>query len=125
MEMNIKPTEAEFEILNILWEHGPSSVGQVNEILGKKKEVGYTTTLKMMQIMTDKGLTLRNTTERKHIYVAAISERKVKENMLTRFLNAAFNGSASKLVMQLLDHEHTTKEELDEIRSMIDKLENH
>ncbi|HMQ05983.1 MAG TPA: BlaI/MecI/CopY family transcriptional regulator [Saprospiraceae bacterium] len=124
MERNIKPTEAEFEILSILWEHGPSSVGQVNEILGKKKEVGYTTTLKMMQIMTDKGLTQRNTTERKHIYEAAISERKVKENMLTRFLNAAFNGSASKLVMQLLDHEHTTKEELDEIRSLIDKLEN-
>ena len=120
----IKPTEAELEILQILWNNGPSSVRSVNDIMGVKKDVGYTTTLKIMQIMTEKGLTKRNTSERKHIYEAAFPEKAIKQNLINRFVEATFNGSASQLVMQLLGNGNPTKEELEEIKTLIDKIEN-
>jgi predicted transcriptional regulator len=122
-DRNMRPTEAELEVLQILWEHGPSSVRFVNDKLSIEKNVGYTTTLKIMQIMTDKGLTLRDTSNRSHIYRAAVEESLAKDNLLTRFLNATFQGSASSLVIQLLDHQKTSNQEIEEIKKIIKDYE--
>ncbi len=119
----IKPTEAELDVLRILWDHGPNTVRFVNDILNKKKEVGYTTTLKIMQIMLEKNLLTREAKERKHIYTPGISEKETQSIMLDRILGAAFGGSASQLVMRTLGNHKTSKEELEKIREMIDKLE--
>jgi predicted transcriptional regulator len=118
-----RPTEAELEVLQILWNHGPSSVRFVNDKLAEDKKVGYTTTLKIMQIMTDKGLTLRDTSARSHIYRSAVSENLAKENLLTKFINATFQGSASQLVLHLLDHNNTSQSELEEIKNIINNFE--
>ena len=118
-----KPTEAELDILRILWDHGPSTVRFVNDLLNKKKEVGYTTTLKIMQIMIEKNLLTREAKDRKHIYTSMISEKETQSIMLDRILGAAFGGSASQLVMRTLGNHKTSKEELEKIREMIDKLE--
>jgi predicted transcriptional regulator len=107
-----------------LWESGPSSVRFVNDKLSIEKNVGYTTTLKIMQIMTDKGWTLRDTSNRSHIYRAAVEESLAKDNLLTRFLNATFQGSASSLVIQLLDHQKTSDQEIEEIKKIIKDYEN-
>ena len=120
----MKPTAAELDILRVLWDHGPSTVRFVNDILSEKKEVGYTTTLKIMQIMLEKGLLSREAVERKHIYTAAISEKEAQSIMLERILGAAFGGSASQLVMSALGNHKTSKEELKKIRKLIDQLEN-
>ena len=121
--MKLKPTEGELEILQILWRDGPSSVRWVNEQLSKQKEVGYTTTLKIMQIMNDKGLTTRDTSSRTHIYTAAIKELPTKNNLLSRFIDATFQGSAAQLVMEALGNNDTTHEELEQIKALIDKIE--
>lgn len=118
-----KPTDAELEVLQILWQHGPSSVRHVNAELSKNREVVYTTTLKMMQVMTEKGFLTRDTTERTHLYKAAVSEQKVQENMLDKLVNTAYGGSPLRLVMQVLGHEKTSQEDLDEIKKIIKKLE--
>jgi predicted transcriptional regulator len=122
--MIIKPSEGELEILQILWKDGPSSVRSINEKLNKLKKVGYTTTLKIMQIMNDKGLTIRDTSSRTHIYTAAIKEDATKNNLLSRFIESTFQGSAAKLVMEALGNNNTTADELDEIKALIDKIEN-
>ncbi len=118
-----KPTDSELEILQILWAHGPSTVRFVNDKLNEEREVGYTTTLKLMQIMADKGLAYRNTESRTHIYSAAVSESDTQEKLLKQFLNATFRGSAMKLVMQTLGNHATSPEELDEIKALIEKME--
>ncbi|MCB0559332.1 MAG: BlaI/MecI/CopY family transcriptional regulator [Lewinellaceae bacterium] len=118
-----KPTESELEILHILWEHGPSSVRFVNERLNEEREVGYTTTLKLMQIMADKGLAVRNTDNRTHIYEAAVSEADTQKRLLQKFVSTAFRGSAMKLVMQALGNHEASPEELDEIKALIEKME--
>jgi predicted transcriptional regulator len=118
-----KPTESEMEILQILWQHGPSTVRFVNELLNQKKEVGYTTTLKIMQIMADKGLALRNEQARTHVYEAAVNEETTQKHLLDKFLDLAFRGSASKLVMQALGNHKASKEELDQIRELLNKME--
>ncbi|MCB0612567.1 MAG: BlaI/MecI/CopY family transcriptional regulator [Phaeodactylibacter sp.] len=118
-----KPTESELEILHILWEHGPSSVRFVNERLNEEREVGYTTTLKLMQIMADKGLALRNTESRTHIYKAAVSEADTQKRLLQKFVDTAFRGSAVKLVMQALGNHQASPKELDEIKALIEKME--
>lgn len=118
-----RPTDAELEILQVLWEQGPCSVREVNEILNKHREVGYTTTLKLMQIMLDKGLVDRNTESRSHIYSARVKETEIQRQLLSRFLDSAFRGSAGKLVLQLLGNHNATPEELEEIRALIDKIE--
>lgn len=118
-----RPTEAELEILQILWEHGPSSVRFVNEKLSEEREVGYTTTLKLMQIMADKGLVQRNTESRTHIYEAAAGEADMQQRLLKRFVDKAFRGSAMKMVMQALGNHETSPEELDEIKALIQRLE--
>lgn len=120
-----KPTEAELEILQVLWAQGPSSVRSVNEQLNaaREGETGYTTTLKLMQIMAEKGLAKRDTSQRVHIYEAAISETAAQQQLLSRFLDAAFKGSASKLVLQALGQHQASPEELDEIKALIARIE--
>ncbi|TXK37776.1 BlaI/MecI/CopY family transcriptional regulator [Pontibacter qinzhouensis] len=122
-EPSQKPTEAELEILQLLWQHGPSTVRFVNEELNKAKEVGYTTTLKFMQIMTEKGMLAPDKSSRTHIYRPLLQEEDTQRKLLNRFLDTAFRGSASKLVMQALGNRETSQEELNEIRNLLDKLE--
>ena len=122
------PTESELEVLQILWENGPSTVRFVNEQMNKKdlnkaKEVGYTTTLKIMQIMNEKGLVSRKPEGRQHIYKALAKKEKVQKSLLDKFVENTFKGSAPQLVMQLLGNRKTSKEELDEIKALIDKIE--
>jgi len=118
-----KPTEAELEILQVLWEHGPSTVRFVNDLLSKQKNVGYTTTLKIMQIMADKQLLNRDTTGKTHIYKVAISQQKTQQQLINKLMASAFGGSAMKLVMQALGNKKSTAAELNEIRAFLDQLE--
>ncbi|MCO6472155.1 MAG: BlaI/MecI/CopY family transcriptional regulator [Melioribacteraceae bacterium] len=120
---NIKPTESELEILNILWTNSPVTVKYVNDELNKSKETGYTTTLKLMQIMHEKGLLTREKEGRSHLYSPAIEESETKQAILDKMLETAFGGSAGKLVMQALGNNKTTSEELQQIKKMIEKLE--
>jgi predicted transcriptional regulator len=121
---NFKPTDSEMEILQILWEKGASSVREINDILNERRDVGYTTTLKLMQIMNDKGLVLRDTASRSHIYSALVLESVTKNNLIKDFVNLAFQGSAMNLVMQALGNTKSSKDELSELKSLISKLEN-
>jgi predicted transcriptional regulator len=123
MKILPKPTDAELEILQVLWENGPSSVRFVNDILAEKKEVGYTTTLKFMQIMYEKGLVTRNTDARSHIYEAAIERDATQRNLLGTFVDNVFSGSAMDLVMQALGNHKASKDELDQIKALIEKIE--
>ena len=118
-----KPTDSELMILQILWQNGPSSVRFVNDRLNEEREVGYTTTLKLMQIMSDKGLAIRNTESRTHIYSAAVSEADTQKRLLRKFVDTTFRGSAMKLVMQALGNHEASPQELDEIKAMIEKME--
>ncbi len=125
----IKPTDSELQILNVLWANGPQTVRQVNDDINSKlapetKETGYTTTLKLMQIMADKGLVTRDTSQRTHIYKSDISESDTQQNLLETFVNTTFKGSAMSLVMQALGNHKASKEELDQIKQLINKLEN-
>lgn len=119
--MNLqKPTESELEILQILWQKGPSSVRIVNEELAIHRDIGYTTTLKLMQIMHDKGLLSRTEEGRYHLYKPEIEEEATQINLLSKFVDATFRGSAMKLVMQALGNHNSSKEELEEIKNLID-----
>lgn len=122
-ENNSKPTEAELQILQILWQYGPSTVRFVNDKLSEEKSTGYTTTLKTMQIMFDKNLVRRNEESRTHVYEAGVKEEVVQNQLLDRFLDRTFRGSAMKMVMQALGNRKTSKKELDEIRKLLDQLE--
>ena len=119
----IKPTEAELEILHILWANGASSVRFVNEILCENREVGYTTTLKMMQMMYDKGLLSRDDSTRSHVYEAIYQQEETQQKLLDQFVNTAFKGSAMQLVMQALGNHNATGEELEEIKELIRQIE--
>lgn len=123
VKSSFRPTSSELEILQVLWEQGPSSVRQVNEVLATHREVGYTTTLKLMQIMLDKGLLERDETFRTHIYKPAVSKQIVQGQLVRRFVDSAFQGSASKLVMQILGNHQASKEELEAIKDLIEKIE--
>ena len=118
-----KPTESELEILQILWAKGPSSVRQVNDLLNQRREVGYTTTLKIMQLMLEKGLVNRDTSTRTHVYRTAVSEQDTRKRLLDRFVDTTFRGSAMDLVMQALGNKDTSQEELNEIKAYIQKIE--
>lgn len=123
--MQSEPTKSELEILQVLWQAGPSTVRFVNEQLNEQKRaVQYTSTLKLMQIMTEKGMLLSDKTNMKHVYSATIEEKKTKGLLLDKFVDAMYNGSSSSLMMQLLGNKKTTKEEIDEIRNLLDQLEN-
>ena len=125
MTHEIRPTEGELEILQILWKKGPSTVREVNDLLNEDqdKSIGYTTTLKLMQIMFEKGLLRRDDSQRTHIYTPEVREGNIQSALLDRFLQAAYKGSTSKLALQLLGNHKTTPDELAEIKALIDKLE--
>ncbi len=118
-----KPTESELEILKVLWTKGASTVREVNEILNEAREVGYTTTLKIMQLMAQKGLVNRDESTRTHVYTAAVAQNNVQNHMLDQLLESAFGGSASELVMNALGRSKASQKELDEIKALIQKLE--
>jgi len=119
----IQPTDAELKILTLLWRHGAMSVRQINEKLNNEKEVGYTTTLKIMQIMLEKGLLTRDTELKSHIYSANIQETNVKNKMIKNLVNQVFGGSRSNLVMQVLGNSNASLEEINEIKEYIKFLE--
>lgn len=123
MKPQNKPTEKELEILQILWANGPSTVRDVNEILANDREVGYTTTLKFMQILHEKGLVSRKKEGKTHRYEAVISETETQESLVNDLMQTAFRGSAMKLVMGALGTRSSSKKELAEIRKYLDKLE--
>ena len=119
-----KPSDGELEILHELWSRGPLTVREVHEALSKKQKMGYTTILKMMQIMYAKGLVVRDDSSRAHIYEAAIEEEVVQDKMVKKLLDRVFKGSAEQLILRALSVKRSTPEELDEIRKIIDSLEN-
>jgi BlaI family transcriptional regulator, penicillinase repressor len=123
MSSNIKPTDSELEILNILWEKGPSTVRDVHEVLEKSKAAGYTTTLKLMQIMHEKGLLKRDATSKSHVYTANVSQEKTQGQLVKRMIDNVFNGSASQLVMQALGNHKPSSAELNEIRKYLEEME--
>lgn len=120
----LNPTESELEVLQLLWKNGPMPVRAVNEVINKTRDVGYTTTLKIMQIMVEKGLVTRDTTARTHIYKADNAQEKTTNNLLSKLVDTAFNGSTSKLIMQALGNKKASADELSEIKSLIQKIEN-
>jgi BlaI family transcriptional regulator, penicillinase repressor len=122
--MQTDPTKSELEILQVLWKFGPSTVRFVNDELNEQKRaVQYTSTLKLMQIMTDKELLTCDKSNMKHIYKVAIEEKKTKGLLLDKFVDTMFNGSSSSLMLQLLGNKKTTKSELDAIRKMLNQME--
>ena len=118
-----KPTAGELEILRILWEHGPSTVREVHDALRREKDVGYTTVLKLMQIMTDKGTLRRNEQQRAHVYEACQPAEKTKRALVGDVLQRVFQGSASQLMMHALEGRRTSRAELEELRHLLDKYE--
>ena len=123
MSKNIKPTEAELEILNILWEKGPSTVRQIHETLSQDKESGYTTTLKLMQIMFEKGLLKRDASSKTHTYEAIVTRVQTQGQMIQRMVDTMFKGSATQLVMQALGNYKADEDELTQIRAYLDRIE--
>ncbi len=119
-----KPTESELEILQILWQKGQATVRDVHEKIAESKEVGYTTTLKIMQIMAEKGLVTRDENNRTHIYQAAVQEEDIQKSLLDKFIDTTFRGSAMKLVMQALGNHKTSPEELAEIQRLLEQMRN-
>lgn len=120
----IEPTKSELEILQVLWQHGPSTVRFVNDKLNEQKRaVQYTSTLKLMQIMVEKKMLKRDESNMKHIYIPLMDEQKTKGVLLGRFVDSMFNGSASSLVMQLLGNKKSSKKELQEIKDLLNKLD--
>lgn len=121
---HIKPTESELEILQILWEKGDATVREVHEILAQHKDAGYTTTLKLMQIMFEKGIVTRDDSSKTHIYKANISRENTQQQMLGKMINTLFMGSSSQLVMQALGNSKHSKEELEQIQQLLNNLKN-
>jgi BlaI family penicillinase repressor len=118
-----RPTDAELAILRVLWERGASTVRQVHESLTPERPTAYTTALKMLQIMTEKGLVRRDESDRTHIYHARLTQEQTQQQLVRDLLDRAFGGSASKLVMQALATRRASAEELTEIRKLIDGRE--
>jgi len=120
----IEPTKAELEILQVFWEHGPSTVRFVNDTLNEqKRKVQYSSTLKLMQIMTDKGILLRDESQMKHVYKPAMEEKKVKGQLLRKFVDSIFHGSATDLMIQLFGNKKPSKKELQAIKDLIKKID--
>jgi len=118
----IKPTESELEILQILWQRGIATVREVHEELGKTKDVGYTTTLKLMQIMHEKGLVRRDESMRTHIYQPAVNKEKTQKHLLEKMIDSLFGGSSTQLVLQALGEHKSNPEELEKIQALLDNL---
>jgi BlaI family penicillinase repressor len=118
----IKPTESELEILQVLWTRETASVRDVHEELAKSKDVGYTTTLKLMQIMHEKGIVKRDDSFKTHIYQAAVSKEKTQKHLLGKMINSLFGGSPTELVIQALGNHKASPKELEEIQQILDNL---
>ncbi len=118
----MKPTDSELEILHVLWTNGPSTVRQVYGSLSLSRDIGYTTALKLMQIMHEKGLLTREETNRSHTYAAAVTEEDTQRGLVDRFVETAFRGSASKLVMQVLGQHKASRQELNEIKKLLNQI---
>jgi BlaI family transcriptional regulator, penicillinase repressor len=118
----IKPTESELEILQVLWEKDKASVREVHEELLKTKEAGYTTTLKLMQIMYEKGLVSRDDTFKTHIYRPSVSKEKTQQHLLGKMINTLFGGSSTELVLQALGNHKASAAELEEIQQLLNNL---
>ena len=119
---HLRPTDGELEILRVLWEQGSSTVNQVHRVLGARKKTTYNTTLKLMQIMHEKGILTRDESRRPQVYSAALPEHQMQKHLLADFLNRAFGGSARKLVAALTETD-ISEEELAQIRRLLDELE--
>jgi BlaI family penicillinase repressor len=120
----IEPTKSELEILKVLWQHGPSPVRLVMEEINKTRELNYTATLKLMQLMVDKGILKRDESKMQHIYYVVEDENKTKEHLLDKFLDNLYNGSAASLMMQLAGNKKTSKGDRQKMRDLLDRLEN-
>jgi predicted transcriptional regulator len=118
-----RPTDAELAILRVLWDRGPSTVREVHDALRASQKSGYTTVLKLLQIMTDKGIVVRDETQRAHVYVPRLTEQRTQRQLLGDLVDRAFGGSSEKLVLQALSGRRATAEELRNIRALIDELE--
>ena len=118
-----KPTVSELEILRVLWARGPSTVREVHEAMSEKKALGYTTVLKLLQIMTAKGTVRRNEEQRAHVYEACQPAEETKRQLVGDVLQRVFEGSASELMIHALEGRRTSKEELDELRRLLDEYE--
>jgi len=118
-----KPTTSELEILRVLWTRGPSTVRDVHDSLKEQKTLGYTTVLKLLQIMTAKGLVRRNETERAHVYIAGVPAAQTKRQLAGDVLQRVFEGSASELMMHALAGKRTSREEIGELRRLLDEYE--
>ena len=118
----LKPTESELEILQVLWQRGKATVREVHEELSTTKDAGYTTTLKLMQIMNEKGLVQRDDSSKTHIYEAIVSKEKTQQHIVGKLMNTLFDGSASQLLMRALGGNKPSKTEIDEIQKMLDGL---
>jgi predicted transcriptional regulator len=123
MSKAFKPTESELEILSILWEKETASVREVHEVVQLTKDVGYTTTLKLMQIMNEKGLVSRDESSKTHIYTPAIAKESAQEQYITKMIKTLFSGSSSQLVLQALGNHQPSDKDLAEIKSLIEQLE--
>ena len=121
--MEIRPTESELEILQILWKMGEATVREVHDELAKTKAAGYTTTLKLMQIMDEKGLVERDTTAKTHVYKARYTQEKAQSSALDKILSTVFEGSTSDLVIQALGNHRASKDEIEEIRKYLERVE--
>lgn len=119
---NLKPTESELEILQILWNKEKATVREVHEELSKTKDSGYTTTLKLLQIMFEKGLVKRDDSNKTHIYEPAVSRQRTQKQFLDKMINTLFAGSSAQLVLQALGNQKASKDELDEIQKYLDNL---
>ena len=120
----IKPTESELEILQVLWAKQTATVRDVHEELSKTKEAGYTTTLKLMQIMHEKGLVKRDDSIKTHIYQAAVTREKTQKHMLNKVIDSLFGGSATELVLQALGNHKASAGELEEIQKLLTEMKN-
>jgi len=118
-----RPTDAELAILNVLWQRGPSTVRDVHQALSTSQASGYTTVLKLLQIMTEKGLVVRDESQRAHVYASKQSERRTQRQLLGDLMDRAFGGSSAKLVLHALSERAASTEELRDIRTLLDQLE--
>lgn len=123
MSKQIKPTDSELEILNILWERQEATVREIHDELARTKDAGYTTTLKLMQIMFEKALLSRDASNKTHIYKAAVSKEQTQGQIMKRVIDNVFNGSAMQMVMQALGNHKASKDELDQIRDYLKDVE--
>ena len=118
----IKPTQSELEILQVLWQKGKATVREVHEELSRTKDSGYTTTLKLMQIMFEKGIVIRDDSNKTHIYQPNVTREKTQRHMVGKMIDTLFSGSSAQLVMQALGNSRASKQELDDIQRMLDDL---